>query len=219
MLSYRVHLIAIAILIAFSSISFADDKPDLSEQITKTKLAVEDLATKVGNYPKALSEIEKARALIKKTDQAYENGKQWLGLRGLKPEAEQEIQHYLQMIDMLSGMANTRMSEGKNLDEAVVIDKQILLVKTRVKLLKERKLETEKLQLALQKCESAAKELTTINSEQTKLTGQIDQLSADRKKLEDQLQALKSENTALASQLEQMKKATSTSPPSATPAK
>ncbi len=213
---YRIHFIAIALLIAFASVSIADDKPDLSEQMTKTKLAVEDLAAKVGNYPKALAEVEKARSLIKKAEQTYEKGKQWLGLRGLTPEAEQEIRHHLQMIDMLSGMATTRMSEGKNMDEVAVLDKQLLLVKARVKLLEERKLETEKLQLALQKCELSAKELTSVKAEQTKLTSQIEQLSTERKKLEEQVQALKSENTTLSSQLEQMKKAASA--PAVTPA-
>jgi len=183
------------------------DKVDLPAQIAAAKVSVENIAASVGNYPKALTEIEKARQSLKKAEQAYDKGQKWMGLGGIKPEAEQEVRHNLQMVDMATNLAKSRAAKGRNDEEAASIDKQLAVVKARVKLLEDRKAEDDRLRQSAQKYDAASKELTDLKASQTKLAAQLDQVTADKKKLEDQVTALSAEKAALAAQLDAAKKA------------
>lgn len=205
----RAHLIVFIVVsvIICGSICWAADKVDYPARIAAAKTATEDLAAKVGNYPQALSEIDKARSSLKKAEQSYDKGRQWMGLGGLKPEAEQEVAHNLQMVDMTLVLATSRAAAGRSEEDVAAVDKQLALVKSRVKLLEERKQSEDKLRLDLQKCEAASKELTTVKAEQAKLTTQLEQVAAEKKKLETQLAVLTDEKAALSAQVESLKKA------------
>lgn len=222
----RMHRFVLIIvgLIGSVSLSLAADKLDYPARIAAAKTSIEELAAKVGNYPQVLTEIDKARASLKKAEQGYDKGRQWMGLGGLKPEAEQEIAHNLQMVDMTLVLTGSRAAAGRSEEEAAAVDKQLALVKGRVKLLEERKQNEDKLRQDLQKCDSASKELASAKADQTKLTAQLEQVTAEKKKLETQLALLTDEKAALAAQIEALKKSTAVPtapaavPPAAPPA-
>jgi len=130
-----------------------------------------------------------------------------MGLGGLKPEAEQEIAHNLQMVDMALVLTGSRAATGRTEEESAAVDKQLTLMKARVKLLEERKQGEDKLRQDLQKYETASKELSTIKADQAKLSAQLEQVTAEKKKLETQNAVLADEKAALAAQIEALKKA------------
>ena len=198
--------VAALIVVILASFSCAADKVDLSAQLTAAKASIEDIAAKVGNYPQALAEIEQARVAQKKAELAYDKGRQWMGLGGLKPESEQEIRHYLQMVEMATTLATSRAAKGRSEEEAAVLDKQLALVKARVKLLEDRKSEEDRLRQEAKKYESASKESAALKADLAKFSAQVDQLTADKKQLEGQVATLVAEKGALSSQLEALKK-------------
>ena len=204
----RMHRFVLIIvgLIGSVSLSLAADKLDYPARIAAAKTSIEELAAKVGNYPQALTEIDKARASLKKAEQGYDKGRQWMGLGGLKPEAEQEVVHNLQMVDMTLVLATSRAAAGRSEEDVAAVDKQLALVKSRVKVLEERKQSEDKLRLDLQKCEAASKELATVKAEQAKLATQLEQVAAEKKKLEMQIAVLTDEKAALSAQVEALKK-------------
>lgn len=201
-----ITIMCATLVFSLSSLCSAAPKPDLPAMMTAAKGSIEETAAKVGNYPQALAEIEKARISLKKAEQAYDKGKQWMGLLSMKPEAEQEVLHHLTMTDAATALAVSRATKGRHDEEAAAVDKQIATVKARVKLLEERQAETDRLKQLVQKCETAGKEAATQKSELGKLTAQVEQLTADKKKLEGQVTSLTTEKAALADQLEALKK-------------
>jgi len=204
-----VRFLAVVTLVLLAGFpSFAADKVDLPAQIAAAKVSIENIAVKVGNYPKALNEIEKARQSLKKAEQAYDKGQKWMGLGSLKPEAELEVRHNLQMVDLATSLATSRATKGRNDEESATLEKQILMVKGRVKLLEDRKAEDDRLRQTAQNYEVTSKELASIKADQAKLDSQLDQLTADKKKLEAQVTTLTEEKTALAVQIDSLKKAT-----------
>lgn len=204
-------------LLVMASWSLAEAaEPDISAQIAAKKVSVEQTAAQVGNYPLALAEMEKARASLKKAEQAYEAGKQWMGLRGLKPEAEQEVRHHLQMIEMATALATSRATKGRTEEELAAVDKQLVLVKARVKLLEERKAEEERLRQLVRTCEAAAKEGAGRKEESGRLSAQLEQATAEKKKLQERLTVLETEKAALAEQVALLKKQV-TVPPAPAP--
>ncbi len=201
------------LVFAWASFSFAAAEPGLSEQLAAKKASIEEMAAKVGNYPLALADMEKARVSLKNAEQAYDKGRQWMGLRGLTPEAEQEVRHHLQMVDMAALLAASRAAKGRNDEELAAVDKQLATVKARIKLLEERKTEEERLRQLVQTCEAAGKEAAAQKADAAKLATQVEQLTADKKKLDGQVTALTTEKTALVDQLEVLKKQAATPTP------
>lgn len=199
-------LLTISITIFLTVFARAADKVDFPAQIAAAKASIDDIAAKVGNYPQALVEIERARGAWKKAEHAYDKGRQWMGLGGLKPEAEQEVRHHLQMVEMATTLATSRAAKGRIDEDTALIDKQLAVVKARVKLLEDRKAEEERLRQTAQKYEAAANELAALKTDNAKRSAQIDQLISDKKKLESQLEAVNAEKAALTSQLETLKK-------------
>lgn len=201
-----ISTVCAALMLSLAAFASAAAKPDLPDQIAAAKISIEETAAKVGNYPLALTEIEKARISLKKAEQAYDKGKQWMGLGSLKPEAQQEVQHYLTMTEAATALAVSRATKGRNDEELATVDKQIATVNARVKLLGERKAEEDRLRQLVQKCELVGKEAASQKSDLAKLTTQVEQLTADKKKLEAQVSTLATEKAALADQLEALKK-------------
>lgn len=196
-----VTLVMLSVLPALSA-----EKADLPTQIAASKASIENIAASVGNYPKALIEIEKARMSLKKAEQAYDKGQKWMGLGGVKPEAEQEVLHNLKMVEMATGLATSRAAKGRNDEETSAVKKQLEVVKARVKQLEDRTTEEDRLRQTAQKYESAAKDLANLKADQAKLITQLEQVTGDKKKLEAQIATLTEEKTALAVQLDTLKK-------------
>jgi chromosome segregation ATPase len=199
-------IVAVACVILTTLPALSAEKVDLPSQIAAAKMSVENIAASVGNYPKALTEIEKARQSLKKAEQVYDKGQKWMGLGGLKPEAEQEVSHNLQMVDMAISLAKSKAAKGRTDEEAAALDKQLAVVKARVKLLEDIKADDDRLRQTAQKYDAASKELANLKADQGKLVSQLDQVTADKKKLEGKVAALTEEKAELATQLEAAKK-------------
>lgn len=190
-------IIAALSLLALTTPSVAAEKIDFPSKIGAARVSVEDTASKVGNYPQALQEIDMARAYAKKADQSYDKGRQWMGLGGLKPESEQEVLHNLQMVDLFSSLAKSRAAKGKDDEESASIDRQISTLKSRVKLLEDRKQAEDKLRQDLQRCEASTKEMVSLKTDRDKLASELQQGAAEKKKLEDQVANLTSQVNSL----------------------
>jgi chromosome segregation ATPase len=199
-------IVAVACVILTTLPALSAEKVDLPSQIAAAKMSVENIAASVGNYPKALTEIEKARQSLKKAEQVYDKGQKWMGLGGLKPDAEQEVSHNLQMVDMAISLAQSKAAKGRTDEEAAALDKQLAVVKARVKLLEDIKADDDRLRQTAQKYDAASKELANLKADQGKLVSQLDQVTADKKKLEGKVAALTEEKAELATQLEAAKK-------------
>mgnify|MGYP000843945545 FL=1 len=215
---YVVILVVGMLLVTWSGLVFSAEKADYSSLLTQAKTKLEDTAAKVGNYPEALTAIDGARTSLKKAEQAYDKGRQWMGLGNLKPEAEQEVRHHLQMVDLATQLAVSRAVKGKNVEDAAAVEKQMGVVKTRVKLLDERKQREDVLRQEAQKCEVTGKELAAAKETNGTITKQIEQVRAENKKLQEQLAALSAEKSSLIKELESLKKAAAVPVPAALPA-
>lgn len=210
-------IVSVAFVMLTTLPAVSAEKVDLPAQIAAAKVSIENIAASVGNYPKALTEIEKARQSLKKAEQAYDKGRQWMGLGSLKPESEQEVRHNLQMVDLAVVLAVSRAAKGKNTEDTAAVEKQMELVKTRVKLLDERKQGEDKLRQELQKSEAIAKELASVKESHGTVSGQLEQVRAENKKIQEQLAVLTAEKGVLAQELEKCKQAVVAPPAPASP--
>lgn len=200
------------LLVTWSGPVFSAEKVEYSALLTQTKAKLEDTAAKVGNYPDALSAIDGARTSLKKAEQVYDKGRQWMGLGSLKPEAEQEVRHNLQQVELAIELANSRAAKGKHVEDSTAVEKQMELVKRRVALLDERKQGEDALRRELQKCEALAKELAATKEQHGTAVKQLEQVSGENRKLQEQLAALTAEKAGLAQEIETLKKAAAVLP-------
>lgn len=205
------------LLLPWSTVVQSAEKADYPALLTQNRDRLEETAAKVGNYPEALVAISTGRASLKKAEQAYDKGRQWMGMGSLKPEAEQEVRHNLQMVDLAVTLAVSRAAKGKNTEDAVAVEKQMELVKTRVKLLDERKQGEDKLRQELQRSEAIAKELASVKESHGTVSGQLEQVRAENKKLQEQLAVLTAEKGVFAQELEKCKQAVVAPPAPASP--
>ncbi len=194
------------LLLSWSSSGLCAEKAEFTVLLAQNRDKLEMAAAKVGNYPEALAAIDTARSSLKKAEQAYDTGRQWMGLGSLKPEAEQEVRHNLQMVDLALELALSRAARGKNVEDAAMVQKQIEMVNSRVKLLNERKQSEDTLRQAVQKCEATTNELAAAKQAHGAATQQLEQLGIENKKLQEQLATLTTEKAALMQELENLKK-------------
>lgn len=185
------------LLLSWSTVVQSAEKADYPTLLAQNRDRLEDTAAKVGNYPDALEAIAIGRASLKKAEQAYDKGQKWMGLGSLKPEAEQEVRHNLEMVDLAVTLAASRATKGKNAEDTAVVDKQMELVKSRVSLLDQRKKGEDTLR----------QELIAAKESHSAISKQLEQVSAENKKLQQQVAALTTEKAALAQELEKIKKA------------
>lgn len=205
------------LLLSWSTIVQSAEKADYPVLLAQNRDRLEETAAQVGNYPDALAAIAIGRASLKKAEQAYDKGQKWMGLGSLKPEAEQEVRHNLEMVDLAVTLAVSRAAKGKNTEDTAAVEKQLELVKNRVKLLDERKQGEDKLRKELQKSEAIAKELASVKESHGTVSGQLEQVRAENKKLQEQLAVLTAEKGALAQELEKFKQVVAAPPAPASP--
>jgi chromosome segregation ATPase len=181
-----------SISFVISTWAFAAEKSKILLQLESSQAAVDLLAGKVGENREALTALEQARLSLKKASDIYAKSRQMLGFNigfgDLKPEAEEEIKNYLQISDISVATATSRLEKARAASELETIDKQLATVKTKVKVFEDRKAELEKLKTDAAKCQSAAKDLETLKSENSRLSGQLEKQLAEIKALTAQLE-------------------------------
>lgn len=179
----------------------AAGKGKASSQIDAARGMIEGIAAKVGDNKAAAADLEQARTLLRKAEEALEKGRALFGFGDLKPEAEQEIKHYTEMTELAVSLAASRIEKSRAETELEGLDKQLAAVKAKVKLFEDRKAELEKLRKDAAKCQTAAKELEAVKAEKAQLAAQVEQLLAER----GQADKLKGEQAEAARKLEELK--------------
>lgn len=197
--------ILVVTLLVAATCAFAAEKSKILAQIDASRAAVDALAGKAGENREAAAALEQARASLKKASDLYGKGRQVLGINigfgDLKPEAEEEIKGYLGVADNAVATATSRLERARAATELEAIDKQLTIVKAKVKVFEERKAELEKLKAEAAKCQTASKELEALKAEKISLTMQVELLMAERSKSDK----LKSEQADLLPKLETLK--------------
>ncbi|MBI5484897.1 MAG: hypothetical protein HY888_10605 [Deltaproteobacteria bacterium] len=181
----KTALILFATCCISASVSGAAEKSAILLKLDASRAAVEALAGKIGENREAATDLEQARAFLKKATDAHEKGRQLLGFSiggfgTLKPEAEEEIKGYLEMSELSVTTAASRLEKTRAANELETIEKQLTTVKAKVKVFEDRKAELEKLKADAAKCATAAREVETLKAEKISLAAQVEKLTAER---------------------------------------
>lgn len=192
----------------------AADKEKSQLQIDAARASIESFAAKARDDKDAAAAVAAARAQLKKAEDAYAGGRQMFGFGGVKPEAEQDIAHFVSLVDLSVALGAARLEKARNADELDKLTTQLNKVKARVKVFEERKAEVEKLRADAAKYEATAKELAAVKADKALLASQVELLTAERKQMDKakgdltesmkKLDELKAENARLSEQVEKL---------------
>jgi len=181
-------LILITTLCLSASAALAAEKSKALVQLDTARAAVEAMAARAGDNREAAAGLELARAAIKKGADAAEKGRQMFGFGGIKPEAEQEVKNYADIAELETAAVASRLEKGRSAAELEALDKQLAVVKGRIKLFEDRKTELEKYKAEASKCQGAAGEIETLKAEKARLSARIDKQQAEIKELKTRLE-------------------------------
>lgn len=190
-------LILIIMFFVAANSAFAAEKSKMAVQLDASRIAVDSLAGKIGDNREAGAALEQARTYLQKASDLETKGRQRLGFTipglsaDLKPEVEEEINNYLEISAVLLATSTSRLEKAKASSEFEIIDRQLAIVKAKVKVFEDRKTELEKLRADAAKCQSASKELESLKAENTRLSTQIEKQIAEIKALTARLEDVK----------------------------
>ncbi|MDD5285087.1 MAG: hypothetical protein PHD54_04460 [Desulfuromonadaceae bacterium] len=191
----RTILILIALFFVSSTWALSAEKNKTVAKLDASRATVDAIAGKVGDNREALAALEKARSYLQKASDLQTRSRQLFGINigfgGLKPEAEEEINNYLEIVDNVVATATSRLENARTSTELEIIDKQLASVKTRIKVYEDRKAELEKLKADAAKCQVISKELETLKLENSRFSSQIEKQLAEIKALTDRLEEAK----------------------------
>jgi len=202
------------ILTFCSSVSsaFAAEKSKILIQCDATRSAVETAAGKIEGNKEAAADLERARTALKQADECFKAGRSMFGFGDISPETEKEIKLSVDMADLATATALSRVELVRATTELEVIEKQFAAVKAKLNLFEERKTELERLRLEAAACRKTENELEIIKIEKAALASQVDQLAAERSRadklkieqleLTRKLDEMNIENARLSAQLE-----------------
>jgi SMC interacting uncharacterized protein involved in chromosome segregation len=145
--------------------------------------------------------LERARTALKNADESYNSGKSMFSFGDISPETEKEIKRAVDMADLATATALSRVEFVRATAELEAIEKQFAAVKAKLKLFEDRKAELERLRLAVEACRKTSNELEIIKIEKATLASQVDQLSAEQSRADK----LKIEQLELTRKLDEMK--------------
>lgn len=218
------YLLLISIFCVSVSSAFAADKNKTMSQLETTRSAVEAAAVKIEGNKEAAADLERARTALKYADESYKRGKSMFGFGDISPETENEIKLSVDMADVATATALSRVEFARATAELDAMEKQFTTVKTKLKIFEDRKAELEKLRLESAACQKTNNELEILKIEKANLASQVDQLSAERSRadklkieqleLTRKLDEIKAENSRLSTLLEKQQP-----PPPAAPKK
>lgn len=185
--------IAFLLLLVAPTAVHADEKTKALSQIDAAKAAIEAFAKKTYDNRLVAGDIESARAVMKKGEQAFADGRAMFGLGDISVEAGRDVKHYTDMVDLYLTLGQTRIDKAKAAAELKHMNSQLDSIKAKVKVFDDRKAELEKLRASLAKFETMAKELAGVKAENARLTEKEAKLVAEQKSLTAELEKLKAE--------------------------
>ncbi|HXE96429.1 MAG TPA: hypothetical protein VN642_08490 [Dongiaceae bacterium] len=212
LISKWVCLLLITLCCGSASIAFAADKPKVLSQLETVRSAVEAAAGKIEGNKEAAADLERAKTALKNADESFKSGKSMFGFGDISPETEKEIKLSVDMAELATATALSRVEFARETAELAAIEKQFAAVKAKLKLFEDRKAELEKLRLEAVACQKTVNEYEVIKAEKAILATQVDQLSAEKGKadklrieqleLTHKLDEMKAENARLSALLE-----------------
>lgn len=180
---------------------FAADNNKIFAQLDAAKSAVETAAGKIEGNKDAAADLERARAALKDADDSFKSGKSMFGFGDISPEAEKEIKLAIDMAELATATALSRVEFVRATAELDAIEKQFITVKGKLKIFEERKAELERLRQEVAACRKTSNEFETLKAEKAVLLSQVDQLAAERSRADK----LKIEQLELTRKLDEMK--------------
>lgn len=180
-------ILCVMLITMISTNSLAADKNKLRTQIDSANAALEAFVLKTGEIRDGAKDLNQVRYHIKRASDVYEKGLQLFGFAGVKPEAEQEIGHYLTLAELSLEIASQRIDKGKTSQELEALEKALATVKSKIKVFEDRKSEIDKLKADAFKYQAVVKEMETLKTDNSRLAAETDRLRQELKKLSEQL--------------------------------
>ncbi len=196
-----IQALTVAVVLTATTTAWCFEKDKTQIRIDAAATAIEATSARAKGNQDAGSDLDQARSYLKQAQESYQKGKQLFGFGGLKPEAEQEIIGLLDMADLAMVMATSRMEKARAASDLEPIEKQMAVVKAKIKIFEDRKAELEKLRADASKYQAVAKEIETLKAEKEALTAQVKQLTEERVAADK----LKTQNSEQARALEEAK--------------
>ncbi len=204
-------LLIVTCCLSFSSAHAADKNKTLL-QCDLTRSAVEAAAGKIEGNKEAAADLERARTALRNADECYKAGKSMFSFGEINPETEKEIKLSVDVADIATATALSRVEFARATAELEAMEKQFTFVKAKLKLFEDRKAELERLRLESVACQKTEKEFELIKTEKNTLMTQVEQLAAERSRADklkiEQLELtrtvneMKAENARLSALLE-----------------
>ena len=220
-------LILVSVACVSTSSAFAAEKNKTLIQCEVVRSAVEATAGKVEGNKEAAADLERARTALKNADECSKAGKSMFGFGDISPETEKEIKVSVDIAELATATALSRVEFVRATAELEAIEKQFTAVTGKLKLFEDRKAELERLRLEVAACQKTTKELETIKTEKAALMTQVEQLAAERSRadklkieqleLTHKLEEMKTENARLSSVIEKLPAESKTLPTPAPP--
>lgn len=205
-------ILLIALFSVAPSNTWAAEKNKTLIQLDATRSAVETAAGLTEGNKEAALDIERARTALKYADESHNSGKSMFGFGSISPEAEKEIKLAVEMADLATATALSRVEFVRATAELDGIEKQFVTVKAKLKLFEDRTAELVKLRSGAEVCRKTTNELEVIKLEKAALATQVDQLGAERSRADKlkieqlettrKLEEMKAENARLSALLE-----------------
>ncbi len=192
----NVILTLITILCISVSGAVAAEKSKALVQLDNARIAIENLSGRIGDNKEAAADLEMAKTAISKGSEVSEKGRQMFGFGDMKPESEQEIKNYAEIAELSTTAAAARLEKTRAASELEALDKQLTVVKGKIKIFEDRKAELEKYKTEAARCRNELRDLEALKSENAQLTSRIERQQTEIKALTTQLEDAK-KTTAL----------------------
>jgi hypothetical protein len=188
-----VKLLACLALLLAPLAAHGGDKPKSQSQIEAARAAIEAFTRKADDNKLVTGDLESARTLLKKGEDALANGRAMFGLGDVTPEAAQEIKFATDMVDLHLALGQSRIDHAKAAEELAVMGGLVAKMKAKVKVFDDRKAELEKLRASLVKFDATTRELGEVKAENARLIEKTGKMELDRKATLSELERLKTE--------------------------
>ena len=166
------------------------DKEQLQFNIQKAKTDIETGQKKSEEAKLSVTELQKARELIKQAENTLEKNKNWRG--ALNKEAEPLIAYYTEMAEIYTAIALSRLGKNDQEKENARLEKLIPEIEAKIKVFDDKNAEIKKLREELEKPQGKIRD---VNSE-------IAKLQKEKAELTEKAAQLKSENEKSAGKIE-----------------
>jgi hypothetical protein len=171
----------------------AGEKPKAQSQIEAARAAIEAFSKRSDDNKLVTGDLEAARTLLKKGEEAFAGGRAMFGLGDINPQAALDVKHFTDMVDLYLILGQSRIDKARAEDELKAMSSQVAKMKGKVKVFDDRKAELEKLRASVVKFEAIAKELEEVKAEKARLAEKVAKLELERKTADVELERLKGE--------------------------